>query len=126
MFLNLSNHPVSTWSLEQLEAARELGFGEPRDVTRAGGMPLVPPEADSDEVTALARSLADEAEALGVRGAFVSGEPTLTVALVDELRARGVRCFAATTARVARETTGADGGVHKESVFRFVRWREFG
>jgi phosphoribosylamine-glycine ligase len=90
-----------------------------------GGNKTAQPEADSDQVEEMAERLAEEARASGARGAFVAGEPTLTVALVEALRARGVRCFSATTARDIREMRERDGAVHKESVFRFVRWREY-
>ncbi|MCS6900465.1 MAG: TM1812 family CRISPR-associated protein [Myxococcales bacterium] len=123
VFLNLSNHPVSTWSQEQREAARALGLGEPADLE--GGMPLVPPEADAGTVQALAQELAQRAAEQGARGAHVAGEFTLTLALVRALQTQGVRCFAATTRRDVEERPGADGGTEKAARFRFVRWREY-
>jgi hypothetical protein len=122
-FLNLSNHPISTWTDTQRTAALILGFGEPMDLP--GGMPTVSPYAESDEVSTLARDIATQAESLGVAGAFVAGEPTLSFALVSELTTRGIRCFAATTSRESVETPADDGSVHRAAVFRFVRWREY-
>ena len=121
-FVNLSNHSVTTWSSEQLAAAKSLALGDPTDLV--GAMPLVPSDADERAVADLAASIADRALAMGALGAMVSTEFTLTVALVDALQARGVRCFAATTERRAREVV-RDGHTVKESVFAFVRWREF-
>jgi hypothetical protein len=122
-FLNLSNHALATWSVEQRDSARSLGLGEPVDLP--GGMPAVPPEADGAAVATLARSLADRAVLLGAGGAFVATDFTLTVCLVRELQVRGVRCFNATTHREAAEKVHADGAVEKRSVFRFVAWREY-
>lgn len=121
-FVNLSNHPVATWSTAQRDAARSLDLGEPADLS--GGMPLVPPSADEEEVSALAEALALRAVLQGARGAFVATDATLTVALVGALQARGLRCFAATTERVAREVS-RDGKTVTEREFAFVRWREY-
>ncbi|MFO8072232.1 MAG: CRISPR-associated protein [Polyangia bacterium] len=123
VFLNLSNHPLSTWTPEQLEAARELGLGEPTDLE--GGMPLVPAEAGADEVAELAREIADRAIGQGAAAAHVATEHNLTVALVRELQARGVRCFAATTEREVEERGMPNGEMEKRAVFRFRRWREY-
>jgi hypothetical protein len=122
-FLNLSNHPISTWSAEQVEAARAIGLGEP--VELAGGMPRVDPAADESAVESLAREVAARAAAQDAAGAFVASDLTFTFALVRELQARGVRCFAATTEREVEERVGPGGESEKRSVFRFVRWREY-
>jgi len=121
-FVNLSNHPISSWSQAQLDAATALGFGSPVEV--AGGMPQVEPDADTAAVERMAEELANQVSAMGARGAHVATDFGLTVALVGQLQARGVRCFAATTARDAEEST-ADGAVTKTSMFRFRRWREY-
>ena len=121
-FVNFSNHPLATWSLEQLAAARALGLGEPADLD--GGMPLVPPAADRHEVARLAEELVEQAGP-GLRGACVFGELSLTVALLRLLQQRGVRCFTSTTERISEERRQPDGSVIKENRFRFVRWREY-
>jgi hypothetical protein len=123
LFVNLSNHPVAAWSKRQREAAQALGLGDP--VELEGGMPLVPPVADADEIRRLARDIADRAVKEGACGAFVAGEFSLTYALVSTLQARGVRCFTATTERESVETVGEDGSVQQVSRFLFVRWREY-
>lgn len=123
MFMNLSNHPIATWPAAQREAAAALGLGDPAELP--GGMPHVDPEIDTDAVSALAEALAERARAHGAEGAFVATDLTLTVALLRALRARGVRCFASTTARVAESAPTGDGAVARRSTFRFVRWREY-
>lgn len=122
-FLNLSNHPVATWSDAQREHAAALGHGSPCEL--AGAMPLVPPEADSAAVWALAREVAARAIAQGARGAMVSTDFTFTWALVCVLEAAGVRCYAATTRREVTELRRSDGASEKTAVFRFVRWRAY-
>ncbi|MBI5514306.1 MAG: CRISPR-associated DxTHG motif protein [Deltaproteobacteria bacterium] len=122
VFVNLSNHPISTWSEEQLRAARDLGCGEP--VELEGGMPEVKPQDKTEKVRRQAEDLADRAKAQGAVGAHVAGEPTLSFALVQALRDRGLRCFAATTDRDA-EVTARGGETEKRSTFRFKRWREY-
>ncbi len=122
-FMNFSNHGVATWSPAQVQAALDLGLGEPTDVP--DGMPQVAPDAGEDHVWQLATDLADRAAALGAAGAVVMGEYSLSFALVEALRRQGVRCFAATTERQTQVTYAADGSARKESVFRFVRWREY-
>lgn len=123
VFLNLSNHPCSSWSPAQLEAARALGFGEPTDP--ASPMPLVPPEASEEEVDTLAEALAEQAVRQRAAAAHVSGEFSLTVALVRALQVRGIACFTATTHRDAREVLLPGGEVRREHVFRFIRWRRY-
>ncbi len=122
-FINLSNHPLEQWSSDQIEAARALGLGDPIDLPQ--GMPLVPPDAESDEVQEIAATLAEQALALNAAGAFVAGEFTLTAALVSALQARDVRCFSATTEREVTQTEREDGSAERQSVFRFVKWREY-
>ncbi|MDY0061457.1 MAG: TM1812 family CRISPR-associated protein [Myxococcota bacterium] len=121
-FVNLTNHPVESWSREQLDAARDLGLGEPEDLP--GGMPLVPPLASGEDVLLLAEQIVAQV-GRGVSGVALAGEPTLVVALSGLLQTVGVRCFAATTERRVTRQQTADGAVVKESEFRFVRWREY-
>jgi len=123
VFINLSNHAVATWSPEQLQAARALGLGEPADASAP--MPMVSPEASEEEVVAMASDLAAEALRSGATGAHVSGEYTLTMALVRALQAGGVACYAATTRRETREEQLPGGQVRREHLFRFVAWRRY-
>jgi hypothetical protein len=111
VFLNLSNHPLATWSADQRVASRALDLGEPTDLP--SGMPLVDPQAGPAEVLAQAGELAARAVALGARGAFVAGEHSLSFAVVAELQRRGVRCFVATTQREAVEQVQPDGSVRR-------------
>lgn len=122
-FLNLSNHPLAAWSPAQLDAARALGLGDPCDLE--GGLPTIDPYAVGEDVDARAAEIAAHALAQGAAGAFVSGEPTLTVCLVRRLQRAGVRCFVATTERRVAETRKDDGTVVATREFSFVAWREY-
>lgn len=123
MLLNLSNHPVAGWSAPQRDAALALGHGPPGDLPES--MPMVPPDATTADIAALADRLALRARELGAAAAHVAGELTLTVALVQRLELVGIPCYAATTAREVVERPGPDGAIRRESVFRFVSWRRY-
>lgn len=123
VFLNLSNHPLATWSQEQFNAAKELGLGEPADLE--GGMPLVPPEIDTEEVDAMAAWIAERALKQRPRGAHVAGEFTLTHAIVERFQALGIPCFVATTRREVTAVPQPDGSLTRQASFRFVRWRAY-
>jgi len=114
-FVNLSNHPSAGWSPEQRAAAEALG-GVVVDVA----FPDVPPMADTADVVALAREVCTRLPP-DARLAMVQGEATLLVALVAELHARGVRCFAATTQR--NSVDHGDG--RRTLTFTFVRFRDY-
>ncbi|MDI9631212.1 MAG: TM1812 family CRISPR-associated protein [Acidobacteriota bacterium] len=118
IFLNLSNHPstgaANTWSEEQRQAALALA---PRLVDLP--FPAVPPDAGLDEIERLAGETLGRVPE-GTVAAMVSGELALTMLLVPELQARGIRCLVATTRREVIEL----GDGRRESSFRFVRFRD--
>jgi hypothetical protein len=119
MFINVSNHPSSRWSDDQREAALALG-GEIRDVQ----FPNVPALATSDDVLDMAFDLADEIAAISQDVvAMVQGEFSLTIAVVNRLRAHGVKCVVACSEREVVETV-ANGETTKTAVFRFRQFRE--
>lgn len=122
VFLNLSDSAVEGWSDEQIEATRALKCGEA--VELLGGLPELDPDADDEQIEQLARDLASRAVAQGAAGACVDTDPSLTFALVAELQARGIRCFAPATRKVTEEVE-VDGVVKKKTALRFARWRPF-
>lgn len=124
MFANVSNHPLATWSAEQLAAAAALGHGQPADLP---GVELkVDVRATTADVEHVADAIMQRLVDAGVQGAHVATEFTLTVALVDRLRARGIPVYAATTVRDAREDPGPGGTIVRTQVFKFVAWRAYG
>lgn len=131
MFLNLSNHPVSTWSDEQLQAAIDLGYGMPKDmpsikyvIPMDRPLPHIPPEACTEDVHACAIKLLWELPP-ETQACHVAGEFVLTYTLVKLLTECSFPCFCATTKREVVETVQPDGSVVKKTVFKFVQWRNY-
>lgn len=115
-FLNISNHPSSSWTPAQTESARALG-GEPSDVR----FPSVDPSWSTSEIKDFAIHFAECLDLTEVAGAMVAGEPLFAVLLVRELQKLNVPCFSATTERIVEE----NGDGVKTSRFSFVRFREW-
>lgn len=119
VFVNLSNHPSADWSEEQKKAA--LVYGGIIDVP----FPSVPSSC-SDKAM---QKLADKAVGAVGKAAYparevtvhVMGEMTLTYRIVNKLKARGIRCLASTSDRVANDL----GNGEKISQFHFVEFREY-
>jgi hypothetical protein len=104
LLVNLSNHPSADWSDAQKKAALKLAPNI-RDLT----FPAVSPEADTEEINALADELVERlrTEMPGATHAMVQGEFTLAHALVRRLQQTGVVCVAATTRRRSSSSPAA-------------------
>ena len=116
MLINLSNHPSARWSDEQLAAAAP--FGEVVDLP----FPKVDAHADEAYIAALADDYADKVIQLAENHhatVHLMGEMTLTFALLKRLQLRHIQCVASTTERLVTEFEPG----HKESTFRFVKFR---
>jgi len=118
MLINLSNHPSSLWSKTQIKTAKQ--YGEIVDLP----FPQVDPSGDESYIETLAVECCQKVLDLANYN-FVTvhlmGEMTLTMALVKKLQAFGITCVASTTERVT--CILSDG--RKESVFKFVRFRNY-
>ena len=121
MFLNLSHHSSSDWSSAQLSAAAALA-GEVRDFN----FPDVPPELNRDEVLAVGAGVVRMALAMRPSAAMVQGEFVLTFCVVHALELARVRCYAATTRRIASSVALPTGQAEKYSEFEFVQFRRYG
>ncbi len=118
IFINLSNHPSSTWEIKQKEAAEQ--FGEIVDIL----FPTVNPSDDRSQIEALADQyvkIIEEKAKNATAIIHVMGEMTFTYSIVSRLKERGFGCVASTSERIAQETP--DG--QKISSFQFVRFREY-
>lgn len=118
LFLNISNHPYSTWSEEQLAVARNYGDLE------EWPFPAIDADSSEKEVDALAKEHEMRIVALATRHKLtvhVMGELSFSFALVQRLKQRGIRCVASCSNRDVEELE--DGSRH--SRFRFVRFREY-
>ena len=113
--LNLSNHPVSTWTKEQLEAA-QYAFGEVVDLA----FPNIPPDMDEAGLNRLVEEYYDKIKEMGPAAVHIMGEMTFTCRMVEKLKAAGINCVASTTLRKAEEKDGK-----KLVEFHFVRFRKY-
>jgi len=118
MFINLTNHPSSSWGDEQLAAARR--YGEVVDYP----FPLVDPLATSEDVVEQANAIAAEVGLLEPEAVLCQGESTLAYHLVRVLKQQGVSVLAACTNRKVVAKT-ACGETNKYSIFVFVQFREY-
>ncbi len=121
MLLNLSNHSLKNWNENQLNTAKKL-FGSVSDLL----FPQIPPEADENYITSLAKKYCDKCLNILSRSndknnaVHIMGEMTFTFALVDLLLKHNIICVASTTERNTIEINGK-----KVSEFRFVRFRRY-
>lgn len=123
-FLNISNHPSSNWSKEQLDAVNDA-------VIEDLSFPFIRANGTTAEIANQARCLVDAIISGGHENdtnnitAMVQGEMTFTYAIVHELQARGITCVAACSDRIVEEVVNPDGTTTKKSTFKFVQFREY-
>lgn len=127
MFVNISNHDSSNWSREQVEHAFLLSETE---VIIDVPFPQVDARLQSEAVKKMAQELHDKVlldDRITPENStiMVSGEFTLTYALVELFKADGFTVVAACTERVSEEKVQPDGSVLKTSKFEFVRFRAY-
>lgn len=116
MFVNLTNHPSTGWSKEQLTATEQ--YGEIVDIP----FPNIEPDYTTEFVNSLAETTVNALTAFGKNiTVHVMGEMTFTYAVVSQLKVQGIRCLASTTERNTIITP--DG--KKISEFKFVQFREY-
>jgi hypothetical protein len=115
-FINISNHPSSKWSAEQVEEAKRLG-GVIVDMP----FPNVPAGASRSEVGRLADEVMARVPDYAI--AMVQGEFSLTYAITRRLRWRGTRVVVATSERQVREQV-KDGKTEKVAVYEFRGFRD--
>jgi len=118
LFVNLSNHPSSTWQPAQLEAAKQ--YGEIIDIDFPAVDALCMPERVDQLASQYALDIINRGAPTCIT-AHVMGEMTLTFRIVELLKARGIRCVASTTERIV--TNLPDN--RKETQFAFVQFREY-
>lgn len=116
MFINLTNHPSSGWSEEQLSAAKK--YGEVVDIS----FPNIEPYFTSKDINELADEAVEGVKLLDAHPVVhVMGEMTFTYAVVSRLKVLGITCVASTTERLVKMMP--DG--KKISEFKFVQFREY-
>ena len=117
--INLSNHPSSAWSGEQLAAAYE--FGDVIDMP----FPQVRADADEEMIRRMAEDAVERILGNNPSAVLVQGEFTLTYRIVATLLEKGVKVLAACSERRTKEWTEPDGTTVKTVNFSFVRFREY-
>ncbi len=135
LFVNVSNHPLSKWSHEQIAAARDMVEDAVGEVCPIVDLPFpnVPSQASKDDVTTLAWGVVAEIERYartvdGCLVVLVQGEMTLTFAIVNLLRMYDTyvrEVVAACSERITTEYVLPDGTTKKESAFKFVAFRPY-
>lgn len=118
LFVNLSNHPSSTWQPAQLEAAKQ--YGEIIDIDFPAVDALCMPERVDQLANQYALDIINKGAPTCLT-AHVMGEMTLTFRIVELLKAQGIRCVASTTERIVTDLTDN----RKETQFSFVQFREY-
>ena len=118
LFINLSNHPSTTWTAEQLAAAE--AFGEIVDMP----FPQVAPDATAADIKALAETqvaaIMQRAETHTVT-VHVMGEMSLVYRIVSLLSERGIRCVCSTSYRVVKD----EGDGRRLVEFHFNTFRDY-
>lgn len=118
MFVNISNHPSSSWNDMQLGEA--MLNGRVVDIP----FPAISAAADEARVSSLADEYAEE-----IISRFnpqddvchVMGELCFCFMLIRRLQQAGFRCVASTSERVVQEYEPG----YKQVLFNFVRFREY-
>ena len=118
MLINLSNHPSTKWSEEQLLASKV--YGEVIDVP----FPAVDPAGDETDVCRLVDEYEGKIKSMAAdkdTTVHVMGEMNFTYSFVKRMQGLGISCVASTTKRIVTEL--ADG--ERITKFQFVRFRNF-
>lgn len=118
LFINLSNHPIATWSEKQLEAAKSYGKIEEMR------FPNIDSNADNAAIKDIATDYVEKILELNKQynvTVHVMGEMVFTYLIVNMLKEQGIRCIASTSERCVTERMD---GV-KENIFNFTRFRDY-
>ena len=119
IFINHTNHPSARWSAEQISAAQ--AYGEILDVA----FPAVNAATTAEEVRAQVQKNLEKILAREPAVVLCQGEFNYTFAMVECLKASGVKVVAATSERATVEEILSDGSTRQISIFRFVQFKEY-
>lgn len=119
MFVNCSNHPSDDWPDIQREAANK--YGEIVDVI----FPTVPCNIPGSQLDELANQAYQEIMKYNPDAVMCMGEFVVCYKIVTKLKKAGIKVLASCSDRVAVVHTEKDGSVKKETVFKFMGFREY-
>ncbi|MBP5604481.1 MAG: hypothetical protein J6X60_02915 [Ruminiclostridium sp.] len=120
MLINLSNHPCNKWSDKQMNAACKL-YNTVKDYP----FPAVSAALSREEIYRLAYETVEKVVEHRPDAVLCQGEFSLTYALVNTLKEKGITVICACSERVAKEFVGKDGKTQKTIVFDFAGFREY-
>lgn len=119
MFINFTNHPSTKWDEKQLLEAYK--YGEIKDIA----FPSISPMMDNQEIEKLALDYYKKIISYNPKAVLVQGEMTLCYHVVDLLKQSNIKVLCACSKRVSKEIIDSDGRTIKQSVFKFVQFREY-
>lgn len=121
MFINFTNHAVPNWSNKQREAAAR--YGKIMEVK----FPDVSPYGSTDDIKTLAEHYVSQIVCLlpdnEDNAVLCQGEFSLCVAVIEKLKAKGVKVLCACSERRVIEEFDGKKNL-KKSEFYFVGYRE--
>lgn len=97
-FINFSNHPSESWSVDQITAAEQ--YGEIKDYP----FPSVPGDADEEMIASIADIAVEKILSMDPAAVMCQGEFTLTFAVISRLIKAGIAVLAACSERQVQET----------------------
>ncbi len=119
MLLNLSNHPSSAWSAEQMNAAVEQ-FGGVIDMP----FPNIDPHATNEEVKLLVMEYGRQVanfKTAQLSAIHIMGEMTFVYNFIRIMEKINLPCYASTTERTVLE----EADVRKTVQFQFIQFRRY-
>ncbi len=117
-FINISNHPSSQWTDEQILAASE--YGQIIDIP----FPQITPGITSQEMDMLVDNTINTIQSLHPAAILVQGEYIFTYRLVRNLKLRNFHVYAAQSVRDVVEIHKPDG-TYKDVHFHFSGFMEY-
>ncbi len=115
MLINLSNHPSTNWSENQINIGN-VSFGQIIDLP----FPQIDPESSEKDIEILVAEYHQKIVNLQPKAVHIMGELVFTHKLVNSLKKIPIACVASTTHRNTIEKDGV-----KTSVFEFVKFRYY-
>ena len=119
MLINFTNHPSDNWGEKQLLEAKK--YGEIKDLA----FPKIDPNSTSQEIQLQAKQYVEQITSLHPKAVLVQGEMTFTYNIVRGLKEKDILVLCACSARVAHEEHLDDGQIIKNSIFKFIQFREY-
>lgn len=121
MFINFTNHSVSTWSNAQKRAAEK--YGNIREIH----FPNVSPYASADDIKLFADNYVSQIVSLLPKdednAVLCQGEFSLCIAVIEKLKERNIKVLCACSERRVIENFDGEKNI-KKAEFYFVGYRE--